>query len=131
MSLRECSLIELPKITDSRGSLTVIEDEIPFEIKRVFYLYDSPAEVSRGGHAHKTCHQFLICLVGSCNVRLDDGTTRGTMRLNRPWRGVYIPPMIWVDVYSYDLDTVLLVLCSEKYDEGDYIRDHKEFVDER
>lgn len=130
MSLKDCRVIELPTFTERRGSLTVIEDELPFEIKRVFYLYDFSAAESRGGHAHKSCHQFLICLSGTCNVGLDDGIVKRAVHLANPREGLYVPPMIWVDVDTRDLYAVCLALCSDKYDEADYIRDYKEFLDE-
>lgn len=132
MSLKDCRIIQLPKITDDRGSLTFIEggEHVPFEIKRVFYLHDFSAAESRGGHAHKTCHQFLVSLSGCCNVRLDDGIVTAIMHLGDPSEGLYVPPMIWVNVSTPDLCAVCLVLCSDRYDEADYIRDYKEFLDE-
>jgi hypothetical protein len=101
---------------------------VPFEIKRVFYLYDVPTGEDRGAHAHKTLHQFLICLAGSFDVQIDDGTQHDTIHLNRPWKGLHIPPMIWASEVNFDPGSVCLVLASEVYDESDYIRDYREFL---
>lgn len=130
MSLRLCRLIDLPKATDPRGNLTFIEGgrHIPFEIKRVFYLYDVPAGESRGAHAHRSLEQFLVCLAGSFDVALDDGSDRRLVHLNRPWIGLYIPPKIWAAEVDFDPGTVCLVLASALYDEHDYIRDYAVFV---
>src|SRR5512133_855331 len=97
MHVDNCRVIEFPKITDPKGDLTFIEGlrHVPFDIKRIFYLYDVPTGNSRGAHAHKTLQQVLICLAGSFDVVLDDGIRQRTVHLNRPWRGLYMPPMIW------------------------------------
>ena len=125
-----CKVIELPKIIDPRGNLTFVEGSrhIPFEINRVFYLYDIPTGESRGAHAHKTLHQFLICLSGSFDVKLDDGLNRTAVHLNRPWYGLYIPPMIWAAETNFDPGSISLVLVSAHYDESDYWRDYNEFL---
>jgi hypothetical protein len=126
-----CStIIELPKIHDPRGNLTFIEGNkhVPFDIKRVFYLYDVPTGADRGAHAHKRLHQFLICLAGSFKVTLDDGTTRTQVHLNRPWKGLHVPPMIWAAEVDFDPGTVCVVLASIPYDESDYYRDYDEFL---
>jgi hypothetical protein len=130
MRLDECRLIELPKISDPRGNLTFIEggEHLPFDIKRVFYLYDIPTGENRGAHAHKQLHQFLICLSGSFDVALDDGFERQNIHLNRPWKGLYIPPMIWASEINFDPGSVCLVMASAGYDESDYIRDYAEFI---
>ena len=127
-SINDCRVIELPRITDQRGSLTVIEggQHIPFEIKRVFYLYDVSASAVRGAHAHKTLHQLLVCVTGSLDVRANEKA----YHLSVPWEGLYIPPMTWVDVFNFAPGSICLVLCSEKYDESDYYRVYKEFLDE-
>lgn len=124
------NLTDLKKISDLRGNLSVIEAgvDIPFDIKRVFYLYDVPTGADRGAHAHKSLYQFLICLSGSFDVILDDGINCRTLHLNRPWRGLLIPPMIWAAEVNFDPGSVCLVLASEKYDEQDYIRDYSEFL---
>ena len=124
--------VNLPKISDPRGNLTFIESNkhIPFDIKRVFYLYDVPTGEDRGAHAHKKLHQFLICLSGSFDVSLDNGIQNGIVHLNRPWLGLHIPPMIWASEINFDSGSVCLVLASDYFDEKDYIRNYSEFLDE-
>jgi len=128
--LDSCKLIELPKMQDPRGNLTFVEQKkhIPFEIKRIFYIYDVPTGESRGAHAHHKLHQFLICLSGSFNVKLDDGVNKKTIHLNRPWEGLYVPPLIWAAETDFDPGSVCISLVSELYDESDYIRDYKKFL---
>ena len=130
MSIENCRLIELPKISDPRGNLTFIEGgkHVPFEIKRVFYLYDVPTGSDRGAHAHKQLQQFLVCLSGSFDVSLDDGKQKKIVHLNRPWQGMHIPPMIWASEFNFDAGSVCMVLASRLYDESDYYRDYGEFV---
>ena len=130
MALVDCKLIDLPKITDPRGNLTFIESgrHLPFDIKRVFYLYDVPTGEDRGAHAHRKLHQFLICLSGSFDVALDDGFKKDTIHLNRPWKGLHIPPMIWASEINFDPGSVCLVMASEYFEEADYIRDYSEFI---
>lgn len=126
----DCKLIQLPKIQDHRGNLTFLEGEnhIPFQIRRVFYIYDIPSGQQRGAHAHHSLHQFLICLSGGLDVQLDDGEEKRTIHLNRPWMGLHIPPMIWASEGEFDPGTVYLVLASDYYDESDYYRDYESFV---
>lgn len=130
MTADRYKIIELPKIADPRGNLTFIENNkhIPFDIKRVFYLYDVPTDESRGAHAHKVLQQFLICLSGSFDVTLDDGKKQSRVHLNRPWKGLYIPPMIWAAEVNFDPGTVCLVLASSAYEESDYFRDYQQFL---
>lgn len=130
MNIENCTVIELPKITDPRGNLTFIEGQhhIPFEIRRVFYLYDVPTGEDRGAHAHKALHQFIVCLSGSFDVTLDDGKNKSMVHLNRPWKGLHIPPMIWASEVNFDPGSVCLVLASSAYDESDYYRDYNEFL---
>lgn len=125
MTLDQCKLVNLPKIVDRRGNLTFVEQQnhVPFEIKRVFYLYDIPTAESRGAHAHRELHQFLICLSGSFDVELFDGKETKTVHLNRPWMGLHIPPMIWASEVNFDPGSICLVLTSDTYNEADYIRD--------
>ena len=132
-SISDCQVIELPKINDPRGNLSFIEGSkhIPFNIRRIFYLYDVPTEESRGAHAHKLLHQFLICLSGSFDVIIDDGHSKGTIHLNRPWRGLHVPPMIWAAEVNFDPGSVCLALVSDSFEESDYIRNYKEFLEER
>lgn len=130
MNVSDCKVIDLPRMLDVRGSLTFVEagNHIPFDIKRVFYLYDVPTAEGRGAHAHKTLHQFLICLSGSFDVHLDDGITKCDVHLNRPWQGLHVPPMIWASEVNFDPGSVCLVLASMHYDELDYIRDYDAFI---
>ena len=130
MGVKDCTLIELPKINDPRGNLTFLEGgrHVPFEIKRVFYLYDVPTGEDRGAHAHKELHQFLICLAGSFDVSLDDGKEKKIVHLNRPWKGLHIPPMIWASEINFDPGSVCLVLSSDYYSEADYYREYEEFL---
>ena len=126
----DCSIIDLPKIENRSGNLTAIQNsiEIPFDIKRIFYLYDIPGGKDRGGHAHIECHQFLIAGSGGFEVVLDDGTTKKTVTLNRPYFGLHIPPGIWAAEQSFSSGSICLVLASHKYDEKDYIRNYKQFL---
>ena len=130
MSLEVYRVIDLPKITDQRGSLTFVEAarHIPFGIKRVFYLYDVPGGVDRGGHALKRCHQFLVAISGSFDVILDDGHEKRRVHLSLPYRGLYIPPMIWREMEKFSFGSVCLVLASEFYSAEDYYRDYPEFL---
>lgn len=127
---RSCRNIDLPKISDPRGNLTFIEGDnhIPFDIKRVFYLYDVPGGAWRAGHALKSCHQFIIAVSGSFDVTLDDGSKRQRYHLNRSYYGLYIPPLIWREMDNFSSGSVCLVLASEVYDENDYYRDYREFI---
>lgn len=129
-TLDDCRIMELPRMDDPRGKLTFIEQarHVPFDIKRVFYLYDVPTGESRGAHAHRTLQQFLICMSGSFDVAVDDGRSRSTLHLNRPWRGLFIPPMIWAAEVNFDPGSICLVLASGLYDEMDYIRDYADFL---
>ena len=129
-SVYDCSVIELPRIGDRNGSITAINNslEIPFEVNRVFYLYDIPGGESRGAHAHKECHQFLIAATGSFEVELIDGTVRRTVSLNRPNIGLHIPPGIWASEINFSSTSICLVLASHNYQEADYIRDFESYL---
>jgi hypothetical protein len=126
----EWRMIDLPKVTDPRGNLTFIESEkhIPFEIRRIFYLYDVPGGAWRAGHALKTCHQFIIAALGSFDVILDNGFQRKHFQLNRSYYGLYVPPLIWREIDNFSSGSVCLVLASEYYSEGDYYRNYQEFI---
>ena len=130
ISVYDCSVIELPRIGDRNGSITAINNlvEIPFEVNRVFYLYDIPGGESRGAHAHKECHQFLIAATGSFEVELFDGKVRRTVALNRPNIGLHIPPGIWASEVNFSSSSICLVLASHHYDEGDYIRQLDSYI---
>jgi len=107
---------------------TEFNEDFPFVPKRYFTVFNVPSKEVRGEHAHKICHQFLICLAGSCNVVVDDGENRQEFILDKPNKGIYLPPMIWGIQYKYSSDAVLMVLASEHYDSDDYIRDYGEFI---
>lgn len=125
----ECRIIDIRRYSDTRGYLSVIEGgfDIPFEIKRIYYLYMVP-EVARGAHAHKELQQLLIATSGSVEVIIDDGTDKKSFMLDRPWKGLYIPSGLWRDLENFSGGAVLLCLASEKYDTEDYIRDYQEFL---
>jgi len=130
VSVDECRLIDLPRITDERGNLTVIESgrHIPFEIKRVYYLYDVPGGATRAGHAHKALQQLLIAMSGSFTVTVDDGGRRKKFRLNRSYYGLYIAPLIWREIDDFSSGSVCLSVVSDFYDESDYYRNYEEFL---
>jgi hypothetical protein len=130
VGLEGCYKIELPKITDVRGNLTFIESNrhIPFDISRVYYLYDVPGGAERGGHAHKELQQFIIAMSGSFDVVLDDGYYKKRFHLNRSYYGLYICSMIWRELDNFSSGSVCMVLASTFYDEADYYRDYQEFL---
>jgi dTDP-4-dehydrorhamnose 3,5-epimerase-like enzyme len=129
MGIEQCRIINLPKIADPRGNLSFVEGgrHIPFEIKRVFYLYGVPGGETRAGHANKRCEQFIIAASGSFEVVVDDGNERKSFVLNRSWRGVYLPAMVWRELVNFSSSAVCLVLTSEFYSADDYYRDYEEF----
>ncbi|MCI6702781.1 MAG: FdtA/QdtA family cupin domain-containing protein [Prevotellaceae bacterium] len=130
MNPSEARIIELPRITDPRGNLTVAEalNHVPFDIRRAYWVYDVPGGESRGGHAHKRLKQLVIALSGSFTVTLDDGHERQTFLLNHPWQGLVIETGIWRTLDDFSSGAVCLVLASEPYDEEDYIYDYQEFL---
>jgi hypothetical protein len=130
MKLQTCRLIDLPKITDARGNLTFVESRrhIPFEIRRVYYLYDVPGGAERGGHAHKKLQQLLIAIAGSFDVVVDDGFRRHRFHLNRSYMGLYMPPMTWRELDNFSSGSVCLVLASDLYEEADYFRSYQTFL---
>lgn len=128
-TVNDCKLIDIPKIEDPRGNLSVIEkDVIPFEMKRVYYLYDVPGGAERGGHAHKNIVGFILALSGSFDVVLHDGMEEKTVTLNRPNKGLVITNGIWRELKNFSSGAVCLVVASDVYDEEDYIRDFEEFL---
>lgn len=130
MSLKDCRIVELPKIQDHRGNLTFIEADrhVPFEIKRVYYLYDVPGGASRAAHGHKSLHQLMIAMSGSFDVTLDDGIEKKVFHLNRSYYGLYIPPMMWRDLDNFSSGAVCMVLASDYFDENDYFRNYDDFL---
>lgn len=130
MNIDKCQLVELPKISDPRGNLTFIEgsEHIPFDISRVYYLYDVPGGAERGGHAHKALNQLIIAMSGSFDVILDDGHNKKRVHLNRSYQGLYVCPMIWRELDNFSSGSVCMVLASNRYDEDDYYRDYSEYV---
>ena len=132
MSINECKVVKLRKISDPRGNLTVIErnKDVPFQIKRIYYIYDVPTGEYRGAHAHKRLEQLMVAVSGSFDVRIDNGKGRRTFTLNRPYEGLYIPKMTWRDMDNFSSGSICLVLASDYYDESDYIRNYDEFLKE-
>lgn len=130
LTVFDCSIIELPRIQNRAGNITPVTnmEQVPFGIKRVFYIYDIPGGEDRGAHAHKECHQFLIAASGSFEVELDDGNTKRTVVLNRPYYGLHIPPGIWAAEKGFSSGAVCLVLASQKYNAFDYLRDYTDFL---
>lgn len=129
-TIDDCKIIDLRKISDPRGNLTPIEGgkDIPFDIKRIYYLYDVPGGESRGAHAHKALQQLIVAANGSFAITLDDGTNRKTFHLNRSYYGLLIVPGIWRDLDDFSSGAVLLCLASEHYEASDYIRSYDEFI---
>lgn len=129
-SIDTCQLIWLPKISDPRGNLTFIEGgiHVPFDIQRVYYLYDVPGGSERGGHAHKGLHQLIVAMSGSFDVVLDDGQDKKRVHLSRSYNGLYVCPMIWRELDNFSSGSVCMVLASNKYDADDYYRDYEAFM---
>lgn len=127
----DCTMIELGKNHREKGNLTVVqnEKEIPFDVKRCYYLYDIPGGEERGGHSHRQLRQLIIAASGSFDVRLDDGLVKRTFTLNRPYQGLLVVPGIWRDLDNFSSGSVCLVLASEVYQKEDYIRDYNEFLE--
>lgn len=126
--IEKIDVLDIPKITDPRGNLAVIEkDTLPYEVKRVYYLYDVPSDAYRGGHSHKECLEFLVALSGSFEVVLDDGTSKKRVTLNKPNKGLLIPTGVWRELENFSSGAVCLVLASEEYEEADYIREYEVF----
>jgi len=131
MDIRENRLIELPKITDPRGNLTVVEGlrQVPFDIKRAYWVYDVPGGEHRGGHAHKRCREFIIALSGSFIVTLDNGNERRSVLLNHPYQGLLVETGVWRTLDDFSSGAVCMVLASEPFDESDYIRRYDDYLE--
>lgn len=129
----DCTLVHLSQIGDRNGHITALTNniDIPFAVKRIFYLYDIPGGESRGAHAHKECHQFLVAASGSFEVLLDDGKTKRQVMLNNPKTGLHILPGIWASEINFSSGAICLVLASEVYKESDYIRDYEAYLNYR
>jgi len=130
MTLSDARLIDLRRIANPKGNLTPIEGgvDVPFEIKRVYYLYDIPGGETRGGHAHRKLEQFIVAASGSFDAVLDDGEQRRRFFLNRSYHGLYVPKMVWRDLENFSSGSVCLVLASAHYEEADYLRDYRDFL---
>lgn len=128
-TVHDCKIVDVRKYTDNRGYLSVIEagEDIPFEIKRIYYLYMVPEE-ARGAHAHKALEQFMVATSGSVHVTMDDGHEKKTFVLDKPWKGLLVVPGLWRTLTDFSGGAVCMVLASEKYDNADYIRDYDEFL---
>jgi dTDP-4-dehydrorhamnose 3,5-epimerase-like enzyme len=127
--IEDCRLIDLPRVKDPRGNLTFVESgrHVPFEIKRVYYLYDVPGGAERGGHAHKNLRQLIVAMSGSFDVHLDDGRAKKVVHLNRSYNGLFVCPMTWREISNFSSGAVCLVLASNFYDDDDYYRDYAQF----
>lgn len=126
----DCSIIEMPRLKNRAGNISIVEnqDNLPFDVKRIFYIYDIPGGEDRGAHAHKVCHQFLIAVSGSFEIEMDDGVNKRTVQLNRPYYGLHIPPGIWAAEKGFSSGAICLVLTSGLYEEDDYIRTYNDFL---
>lgn len=129
MHLDKCKIIDLPRVNDPRGNLTFVEGRrhVPFDIKRVYYLYDVPGGSERGGHAHKELNQLIIAMSGSFDIHLDDGFNKKTIHMNRSYYGLYVCPMIWREIDNFSSGAVCMVLASDYYSELDYYRKYEAF----
>jgi dTDP-4-dehydrorhamnose 3,5-epimerase-like enzyme len=130
MTIEECKIIELPRISDPRGNLTFIEGNrnIPFAMKRAYWIYDVPGGEIRGGHSYRMLHELIIAVSGSFDVAVDDGRNKKMFSLNRSYYGLYVPSMIWRDVENFSTNSLCLILASDVYSEADYIRDYGEYL---
>jgi hypothetical protein len=132
-NISDCSILSLPRIKNVAGNITPMHNskDLPFDIKRIFYLYDVPGGESRGAHAHYECHQFIIAASGSFEVLLDDGKNQTVLQLNRPYLGLHVPPLIWASEINFSSGSICLVLASHAYNEKDYIRDYNTYMNLR
>ena len=130
MTEKERSILNLPKIIDPRGNLTVAEGQtnVPYDVKRAYWVYDVPAGESRGGHAHKACRELIVAVSGSFSVTLDNGSEKETFHLNHPWQGLLVETGVWRTLDDFSSGAVCLVLASQEFEESDYIRDYSDFL---
>jgi dTDP-4-dehydrorhamnose 3,5-epimerase-like enzyme len=130
-SIYDCSIIQLPKIHNRSGNITIVENDatVPFDVKRIYYLYDVPGGETRGGHGHKELEQLIVAASGSFDLVLDDGKYKKVVTLNRPDYGVYITPGIWRDIINFSSGSICLVLASLEYNPDEYLRDYQEFLE--
>jgi dTDP-4-dehydrorhamnose 3,5-epimerase-like enzyme len=130
-SVYQCSIVELPKIHNRAGNITAIENQLhaPFDIKRVYYLYDVPGGEDRGGHGHRTLQQFIVAVSGAFDVKLDDGVNKKIIHLDRPYMGLHVIPGIWRELLNFSSGAICLVLASDIYEEADYMRNYNDFSD--
>lgn len=130
MTEKERSLLNLPKIFDPRGNLTVAEGQtnVPYDVKRVYWVYDVPAGESRGGHAHRECRELIVAVSGSFSVTLDNGSEKETFHLNHPWQGLLVETGVWRTLDDFSSGAVCLVLASQEFEESDYIRDYSDYI---
>ena len=130
-SVLDCAIIKLPQVHTISGNITAIENNknIPFAVKRIYYLYDIPGGMDRGAHAHKTLQQFIIAASGSFDVKLDDGLNKRSISLNHPNRALHLVPGIWRELSNFSSGAICLVLASNKYDENDYLRDYNKYIE--
>jgi dTDP-4-dehydrorhamnose 3,5-epimerase-like enzyme len=130
-SIYDCSIIQLPKIHNRSGNITIVENDatVPFDVRRIYYLYDVPGGETRGGHGHKELEQLIVAASGSFDLVLDDGKYKKVVTLNRPDYGVYITPGIWRDIINFSSGSICLVLASLEYNPDEYLRDYQEFLE--
>ncbi len=132
-TIDDCQIIQFPRISRPQGNITPVQGriELPFEIERVYYLYDIPGGANRGGHAHWNLQQVIVSAMGSFSVEVDDGSKRKSIRLNRAYYGLYIPPMIWRELIDFSSGGICLVFASKPYQEADYIRNYQSFIGQK
>lgn len=130
-SVYDCQVLELSKIHNPAGNITIVEgnENVPFNLRRIYYLYDIPGGESRGGHAHKELYQLIVAASGSFEVMLDDGKNKKIVRLNRPNYGLMVVPGIWRELFEFSSGAICMVLASHKYDEADYLREYSSFLE--
>jgi dTDP-4-dehydrorhamnose 3,5-epimerase-like enzyme len=129
MKISDCRIIDLPQVIDPKGNVVFVEGDktAPFDIKRVFYMFNTPSGITRGGHAHKRLHQLIVAIAGSLDVVVDDGAKKKKVHLDSPKLGFYIPPMIWNELLNFSQDAVCVVFASEHYSSDDYIKSYESF----